>query len=90
METSLRPHALAAAAASGFDMNFDAIVGGKVRDIVLEPQDIIWVPNSPFERIDQYLGQVISSFMRTVAANEGARAAVPGAATVQPTVGIGN
>lgn len=71
-------------------VNFDAIVGGKISDIVLEPYDIVWVPNSPFERIDQYLGQVISSFVRTVAANEGARAAVPGAATVQPTVGIGN
>ena len=71
-------------------INFDAIVGGKVSDIVLQPQDIIWVPNSPFDRIDQYLGQVISSFVRTVAANEGARAAVPGATTVQPTVGIGN
>ena len=71
-------------------VDFNAIVGGKAKDIVLEPQDIVWVPNSPFERLDKYLGEVISSFVRTVAANEGARAAVPGAATVQPTVGIGN
>ena len=71
-------------------VNFNDIVSGKASDIVLEPQDIVWVPTSPFERIDKYLGEVISSFVRTVAANEGARAAVPGAATVQPTVGIGN
>ena len=71
-------------------VDFNAIVGGKAKDIVLEPQDIVWVPNSPFERLDKYLGEVISSFVRTVAANEGARAAVPGARTVQPTVGIGN
>ena len=41
-------------------VNFDAIVGGKAKDVVLEPQDIVWVPNSPFDRIDQYLGDVVS------------------------------
>jgi protein involved in polysaccharide export with SLBB domain/predicted small lipoprotein YifL len=70
-------------------INFDAIVGGKARDVVLEPQDIVWVPNSPFDRLDQYLGDVFSSFARTIAANEGARAAVPSAAPVQASVGIG-
>ncbi len=71
-------------------VNFNDIVSGKTSDIVLEPLDIVWVPTSPFDRLDKYLGEVISSFVRTVAANEGARAAVPGATTVQPTVGIGN
>ena len=71
-------------------VNFSDVVSGKASDIVLEPQDIVWVPTSPFDRIDKYLGEVISSFVRTVAANEGARAAVPGTPPVQPTVGIGN
>lgn len=70
-------------------VDFNAIVSGKAKDIVLEPQDIVWVPASPFEKVDQYLGQILSSFARTVATNEGSHLASPGAAAVQPSVSIG-
>lgn len=71
-------------------VDFNAIVTGKAKDIILEPQDIVWVPASPFDKIDQYLGQIISSFARTVSTNEGSRVAVPGAAAVQPSVSLGS
>ena len=71
------------------EVDFNAIITGKAKDVMLEPQDIVWVPASPFDRLDQYLGQIISSFVRTIATNEGSRVAAPSAAAVQPSVSIG-
>lgn len=54
-------------------LNFDSIVKGKHPDVAVLPGDIIWVPRSPWERIERYLDVVIGTATETVAANEGLR-----------------
>ncbi len=52
-----------------------AIMKGRAPDIRLEPGDIIYVPNSPLTTLKRYLNLVVNSFVTTVAASEGVRAA---------------
>jgi protein involved in polysaccharide export with SLBB domain len=56
-------------------VNAQAILKGKAPDVPLEPGDIVYVPNSPMGYVKSYLNLAISSFVTTVAANEGIRAA---------------
>jgi hypothetical protein len=56
-------------------VDFQAIVKGKAQDVRLEPGDIIYVPNSLFTNVKRYLNMAVTSFVSTVAANEGLRAA---------------
>jgi len=56
-------------------VDYNAIVKGKARDIRLEPGDIVYVPNSPFTTVKRYFNIVLNTFVATVAANEGIRAA---------------
>ncbi len=56
-------------------VNAADIIKGKAPDVPLEPGDIIYVPNNyPSGYIKSYLNLAISSFVSTVAANEGIRA----------------
>ena len=70
-------------------VNLNQITGGKATDILLKPQDIVWVPNSPFQRVDLYVKQILSVFVRTVAANEGLSLPSGGAPGVGVNIGIG-
>lgn len=54
-------------------LNFDSIAKGKHSDVAVLPGDIIWVPRSPWERIERYIDIVIGTATETVAANEGLR-----------------
>jgi len=51
------------------------IVKGRAPDIRLEPGDIIYVPNSPYTQLKRYVNIILNSFVVTIAANEGSRAA---------------
>jgi polysaccharide export outer membrane protein len=48
------------------------IFNGSKPDILLKPKDIIYVPQTAPGSLSSYAGLVISTFVRTVAANEGA------------------
>lgn len=54
-------------------LDYDAIVKGKKRDVVIQPGDIIWVPRSPWERLERYIDSVLNIAAETIAANEGLR-----------------
>lgn len=54
-------------------VNLDDVIKGKKRDIPLEAGDIIWVPQSPWDRLERYLDIVLGTVAETVAANEGIR-----------------
>lgn len=54
------------------DMN--AILRGTAQDIALEPQDIVYVPHSPYRVLTRYLDTILNTFVRVVGVNEGARA----------------
>ncbi len=69
-------------------VNYHAILLGREHDIRLEPRDIVYVPTSPAEVTTRYLNLILNTFVRTVAANEGARAASQ-KGTVGISVGIG-
>ena len=56
-------------------VDYNAIVKGKARDVRLEPGDIVYVPNSPYTTLKRYFNIILNTFVTTVAANEGIRAA---------------
>lgn len=56
-------------------VDFNAIIKGRATDVRLEPGDIVFVPNSPFTTLKRYFNMAVNTFVSTVAANEGVRAA---------------
>lgn len=65
-----------------------AMLAGKLPDIVLEPGDIVYVPSTASGSLAAYAGQIVETFVRTVAANEGGRAVSSSAAPVNLNLGI--
>ena len=55
-------------------VDYKAIVQGRAPDIKLEPQDIVYVPYTPYRYLYKYLDVVLQTFVSAVAINEGARA----------------
>ena len=62
-----------------------AIIQGKERDVLLEPRDIVYVPDKPLEPMRRAVNTILDAFVRTVSANEGLRA---GGAQTKVGVGI--
>jgi polysaccharide biosynthesis/export protein len=69
-------------------VDYNAIVKGRARDVRLEPGDIVFVPNSPYTTLKRYFNIILNTFVSTVAANEGIRAA-GGTTSVGTAVPIG-
>lgn len=65
-------------------VNYHEILEGLAGDIPLEPHDIVFVPNSPYRYLRNYVDVVINTFLFSAAAREGA-AAFGGTA---PAVGV--
>jgi polysaccharide biosynthesis/export protein len=55
-------------------VDYSAILHGREPDLLLEPGDIVYVPNSPFVTLKRYFNIILNTFVGTVAANEGIRA----------------
>ena len=70
-------------------VDYEAVRRGRAPDVELEPSDIVWVPDQPWGNLEKYARTVIQTFVRTLAANEGASFAVPGgkANIVTPVTG---
>lgn len=70
-------------------VDYDAIRRGLAPDVDLAPRDIVWVPDKPWTNLEKYSRTVVNTFVRTLAANEGANFAVPGgkATIVTPVSG---
>jgi len=62
--------------------DYNAIATGKALDVALEPGDVVYVPFSPYRKIEQFLDVILNSFVRTIAINEGQRAVLRGALPV--------
>lgn len=67
-------------------LDYQQIVTGKQPDVLLEPQDIVFVPFSPYRYITRFADQILRSFVRTIAINEGSRAVIDAARPTQVTV----
>ncbi len=57
-------------------VNFRGIQLGKSPDIQLQPQDIVYVPFTPYRYLAKYANLILDSFVSAVAVSEGTRAAV--------------
>jgi protein involved in polysaccharide export with SLBB domain len=66
-------------------VNFKEIRTGKATDVLLEPGDIVYVPVKPYRILTRYADLIMSTFVSSVAINEGARAALR---SPPPTTGI--
>lgn len=55
-------------------VDYKDIIEGRAGDILLEPRDIVFVPNSPHRFLRNYMDTVLNTFVFTAAANEGAAA----------------
>ena len=69
-------------------VDYAKIIRGEAPDVLLEPRDIVHVPLNPYRKIGEYAGFVVNSFVRTVAANEGARVIDPDAPPASINIGI--
>ena len=58
-------------------VDYEAVRRGLAPDVDLEPRDIVWVPDKPWDNLERYAQTVLQTFVRTLAANEGANFAVP-------------
>ncbi len=67
-------------------VNLNEIMHGKATDVILQPRDIVWVPSSPWSRMNDYTKLIVNTFVRTIAANEGGRAASEQSQPVQSAV----
>lgn len=70
-------------------VDFNAIVRGQAPDPMLEPQDIVYVPHSPFRVLNRYVDLILETFVRTIGVNEGARAVSDRATPLGVTVPLG-
>jgi polysaccharide biosynthesis/export protein len=69
-------------------VNYQDVIKGKSPNILLEVRDIVYVPYSPYRFLTKYLDLILTTFVRAVAINEGARAADPNAAPAGVSIGI--
>ena len=66
-----------------------AILAGQAPDIALQPQDIVFVPHTPYRVLTRYVDLILDTFVRTVGVNEGARAVDGRAQPLGVTVPLG-
>ena len=52
-------------------VDYLAIIQGRKPDVRLEPRDIVFVPFSPYRKLEKYLSMAITTFVRGAAANAG-------------------
>jgi protein involved in polysaccharide export with SLBB domain len=69
-------------------VNYKDIIQGKAPDVLLEPRDIVYIPLSPYRYLSKYADLIVTTFVRAVAINEGARIAAPGSAPAGVNIGI--
>jgi polysaccharide biosynthesis/export protein len=68
-------------------VNYRNIAKGKQPDVLLEPEDIIYVPSAPYRYIVQLGDMIIRQFVSTWALNEGSYAVNPANGPVSVTIG---
>lgn len=71
-------------------IDFEDILKGKTTDVLLEPRDIVYVPLSPYRYLSKYADLILTTFVRAVAINEGARAGAGNVAPAGVSIGVVN
>ena len=71
-------------------IDLEDIIKGKATDVLLEPRDIVYVPLSPYRYLSKYADLILTTFVRAVAINEGARAGAGNIAPAGVSIGVVN
>jgi polysaccharide biosynthesis/export protein len=58
-------------------VNFHHVLEGKLPDVELEPGDLVFVPTSAFVKLEVFADSILTTFVQTIAVNEGRAAVVP-------------
>ncbi len=66
-------------------VDYKDIITGRAPDVTLEPRDIVYVPLKPYRLLSRYADLIMTTFVSSVAINEGARAVLD---NPPPTSGI--
>jgi polysaccharide biosynthesis/export protein len=66
------------------------ILRGAANDVLLEPQDIVYVPHSPYRVGTRLVHTILDTFVRVVGVNEGARAFSDGTSPLGVSVPLGS
>lgn len=69
-------------------VNFHDVLQGKLPDVQLEAGDLVYVPMSPFVRLEMFADSILTTFVQTVAVNEGRNAIVSQGAAVGVSVPV--
>lgn len=70
-------------------LNYYDIVKGKSPDVPLEPNDIVYVPLTPYRYLRKYLNVALDTFVSSVAINAGVRVTEPPVSNVIIPIGGG-
>jgi polysaccharide biosynthesis/export protein len=57
-------------------VDYKNIIQGEATDVLLQPNDIVYVPYSPYRYLEKYADVILSTFVSSIAINEGARSVV--------------
>lgn len=66
-------------------VDYKDIITGRAPDVALEPRDIVYVPLKPYRVLSRYADLIMTTFVSSVAINEGSRAVLK---NPPPTQGI--
>jgi protein involved in polysaccharide export with SLBB domain len=55
-------------------VDYSGMIKGQTPDVLLEPNDIVYVPFTPYRTLTRYANLILDTFARAVGANEGSRA----------------
>jgi polysaccharide export outer membrane protein len=70
-------------------VNYYDVVKGKVPDVELQPNDIVYIPLTPYRYLRKYLDVALDTFVTSVAINAGTRATTSGVSGVTIPIGGG-
>ena len=70
-------------------VDLNAVMHGQQADVALAPDDIVYVPYTPYHVLTRYVDMILDTFVRTVGVNEGARAITREAVPVGVNVPVG-
>jgi len=71
-------------------VNYYDIVKGKVPDVALEPNDIVYVPLTRYRYLRKYLDVALNTFVASVAINEGTKITTPPSGRAGVTIPVGS
>lgn len=71
-------------------VDFKNVIRGQTPDVVLQPQDIVYVPYEPYRYLRRYVNLIMDTFVSAVAINEGVGSVTPNASPAGVFIPLGS